>query len=97
MLRSGFVEEAWSGGMLAIGERLRLRVEGGCPRCVILTGPLFYRFYKILQVYGLPLKNVIQEKCSDGMMSAIDFTLIVDKLEDPKGDRVQGSLEVRQN
>ena len=34
---SGFVEEAWSGGVLAIGERLRLRVEGGCPRCVITT------------------------------------------------------------
>jgi hypothetical protein len=34
---SGFVEEAWSGGVLAIGKRLRLRVEGGCPRCVITT------------------------------------------------------------
>jgi len=34
---SGFVEEAWSGGVLALGERLRLRVEGGCPRCVITT------------------------------------------------------------
>jgi uncharacterized protein YcbX len=34
---SGFVEEAWSGGVLAIGERLRLLVEGGCPRCVITT------------------------------------------------------------
>ena len=34
---SGFVEETWTGGVLAIGERLRLRVEGGCPRCVITT------------------------------------------------------------
>ena len=34
---SGFVEERWTGGVLAIGERLRLRVEGGCPRCVITT------------------------------------------------------------
>jgi uncharacterized protein YcbX len=34
---SGFVEEGWSGGVLAIGERLRLRVDGGCPRCVITT------------------------------------------------------------
>ena len=34
---SGFVEEAWSGGVLAIGERLRLHVDGGCPRCVITT------------------------------------------------------------
>ncbi len=34
---SGFVEESWAGGVLAIGESLRLRVEGGCPRCVITT------------------------------------------------------------
>jgi uncharacterized protein YcbX len=33
----GFVEEGWIGGVLAIGPRLRLRVEGGCPRCVITT------------------------------------------------------------
>jgi hypothetical protein len=33
----GFVEESWSGGTLAIGERLRLHVDGGCPRCVITT------------------------------------------------------------
>jgi uncharacterized protein YcbX len=34
---SGFVEERWAGGVLAIGEQLRLRVDGGCPRCVITT------------------------------------------------------------
>ena len=55
---------------------------------VIPTDPLLYRFYEILQVYGLPLKDVIQEKCGDGIMSAIDFTLTVDKVEDPRGDRV---------
>jgi len=52
------------------------------------TDPLLYRFYEILQVYGLPLKDVIQEKFGDGIMSAIDFTLTVDRLADPKGDRV---------
>jgi len=36
---TGFVEEAWAGGVLAIGEHLRLRVDGGCPRCVITTLP----------------------------------------------------------
>lgn len=55
---------------------------------VIPTDPLLYRFYEILQVYGLPLKDVIQEKFGDGIMSAIDFSLTVDKQEDPKGDRV---------
>jgi cyanate lyase len=55
---------------------------------VVPTDPLLYRFHEILQVYGLPLKDVIQEKFGDGIMSAIDFTLTVAKVEDPKGDRV---------
>jgi cyanate lyase len=55
---------------------------------VIPTDPLLYRFHEILQVYGLPLKDVIQEKFGDGIMSAIDFTLTVDKQDDPRGDRV---------
>ncbi|MFN9546758.1 MAG: cyanase [Cyanobacteriota bacterium] len=56
------------------------------------SDPLLYRFFEILQVYGLPLKDVIQEKFGDGIMSAIDFTLHVDKLEDPKGDRVKVTM-----
>jgi len=60
----------------------------GCLDPVIPTDPLIYRFYEIMQVYGLPIKDVIQEKFGDGIMSAIDFTIEVDKVEDPKGDRV---------
>ena len=56
---------------------------------VIPTDPLIYRFYEIMQVYGMPLKDVIQEHFGDGIMSAIDFTIDVDKVEDPKGDRVE--------
>ena len=56
---------------------------------VIPTDPLIYRFYEIMQVYGMPMKDVIQEKFGDGIMSAIDFTINVDKVEDPKGDRVK--------
>jgi cyanate lyase len=52
------------------------------------TDPLMYRFYEILCVYGTSIKEVIQEKCGDGIMSAIDFTLSVEKVSDPKGDRV---------
>ncbi len=55
---------------------------------VIPADPLLYRFYEILQVYGLPLKDVIQEQFGDGIMSAIDFSLTVAKQEDLKGDRV---------
>lgn len=56
---------------------------------VIPTDPLIYRFYEIMQVYGMPLKAVIHEKFGDGIMSAIDFTLNVEKEADPKGDRVK--------
>jgi cyanate lyase len=56
---------------------------------VIPTDPLIYRFYEIMQVYGMPIKAVVHEKFGDGIMSAIDFTLDVNKVEDPKGDRVE--------
>lgn len=52
------------------------------------TDPLIYRFYEIMQVYGTSMKEVIHEKFGDGIMSAIDFTLDVDRQADPKGDRV---------
>ncbi|HSM83455.1 MAG TPA: cyanase [Nodosilinea sp.] len=63
-------------------------VKGGLDP-VIPTDPLIYRFYEIMQVYGMPMKAVIHEKFGDGIMSAIDFTLDVEKEEDPKGDRVK--------
>jgi cyanate lyase len=55
---------------------------------LVPTDPLVYRFYEIMQVYGLTLKELIQEKFGDGIMSAIDFTMDIQKVEDPKGDRV---------
>ena len=55
---------------------------------VVPTDPLIYRLYEIMGVYGDTLKEVIQEKFGDGIMSAIDFALDVEKVEDPKGDRV---------
>lgn len=54
----------------------------------IPSDPLLYRFHEIMQVYGVPMKEIIHEKFGDGIMSAIDFTLDVDRQEDPKGDRV---------
>lgn len=35
----------------------------------------------------MPLKAVIHEKFGDGIMSAIDFTIKMEKEADPKGDR----------
>lgn len=54
----------------------------------IPTDPLVYRFYEILQVYGTTVKELVHEKFGDGIMSAIDYTMEVDRQEDPKGDRV---------
>jgi cyanate lyase len=50
--------------------------------------PLIYRFHEITQVYGTTLKAIIHEMFGDGIMSAIDFELDVQRKEDPKGDRV---------
>jgi cyanate lyase len=54
----------------------------------IPTDPLIYRFYEIVAVYGTTLKDVIQEKFGQGIMSAIDFRMDIDKEPNPKGDRV---------
>ena len=51
--------------------------------------PLQYRFQEILYVYGRTIKELIEEKFGAGIMSAIDFTMDIEKVEDPKGDRVK--------
>ena len=53
------------------------------------TDPLIYRFHEIVQVYGTTIKALIHEKFGDGIMSAIDFSMHIDKVPDPKGDRVK--------
>ncbi|HEX4996666.1 MAG TPA: cyanase [Terriglobia bacterium] len=50
--------------------------------------PLIYRFHEITQVYGTTMKAIIHEKFGDGIMSAIDFEIDIQKKEDPRGDRV---------
>ncbi len=61
--------------------------KGSLPTAVP-TDPLIYRFYEMLNVYGTTIKELIHERFGDGIMSAIDFTMDIDKQEDPKGDRV---------
>jgi cyanate lyase len=56
---------------------------------VVPQDPLIYRLYEIIGVYGPTLKEVIQEKFGDGIMSAIDYSMDVDRVVDPKGDRVK--------
>ena len=74
-----------------VPELTSFAVKGGLMPTVPLD-PLVYRFYEIMQVYGLPLKDVIQEMFGDGIMSAIDFTMQVEKEVDPKGDRVKVTM-----
>ena len=56
------------------------------------TDPLIYRFYELVQVYGTTWKELIQEEFGDGIMSAIDFDMAIDRQPDPKGDRVKLTL-----
>ncbi|PHR56905.1 MAG: cyanase [Arcobacter sp.] len=55
---------------------------------IIPTDPLIYRFYEAIGVYGESIKEIIGEKFGDGIMSAIDFSMHIDKEENPAGDRV---------
>ncbi len=52
------------------------------------TDPVIYRFYEAIGVYGETMKELIHEKFGDGIMSAIDFSMNIDKEENPQGDRV---------
>lgn len=53
------------------------------------TDPLIYRWYEIVSVYGSTIKELIHEEFGDGIMSAIDFSMDIDRQSDPKGDRVK--------
>ena len=56
------------------------------------TDPLIYRFYELVMVNGPALKALIEEEFGDGIMSAIDFDMTIDRQADPKGDRVKLSM-----
>jgi cyanate lyase len=68
-------------------------MKGSLPPGGPPTDPLIYRFHEIVLVYGTTLKAIIHEKFGDGIMSAIDFTMNVEKVPDPKGDRVKVTLD----
>ncbi len=61
--------------------------RGSLPTAVP-TDPLIYRFYELVSVYGTTLKELIQEELGDGIMSAIDFNMSVEREPDPAGYRV---------
>jgi len=53
---------------------------------------LLYRFHEINLVYGHTIKELIHEQFGDGIMSAIDFTLDIEKVDDPNGKRVKVTM-----
>ena len=53
------------------------------------TDPLIYRFYELVSVYGTTWKEMIHEEFGDGIMSAIDFDMTMERQPDQKGDRVK--------
>jgi cyanate lyase len=53
------------------------------------TDPLIYRFYELVMVNGPAWKALIEEEFGDGIMSAIDFDMTIERQADPKGDRVK--------
>ena len=55
--------------------------------------PTIYRLYEVIQVYGTTIKALIHEEFGDGIMSAINFGLNVERVEDPEGDRVRITCE----
>lgn len=61
--------------------------KGSLPTA-IPTDPLIYRWYEVVNVYGSTIKELIHEEFGDGIMSAIDFSMDIERLEDPNGDRV---------
>jgi len=62
-------------------------MRGGLPTAVP-TDPTIYRFYEALQVYGGAIKELIHEQFGDGIMSAINFSLSLEKKPHPAGDRI---------
>ena len=62
--------------------------KGSLPTAVP-TDPLIYRFYELISVYGTTFKALIHEEFGDGIMSAIDFNMDLQREPDPKGDRVR--------
>ena len=82
--------------LFGLGEEETLLLQevpyrGSLPTAVP-TDPLIYRFYELVSVYGTTWKELIQEEFGDGIMSAIDFDMAIERQPDQKGDRVKVTM-----
>jgi cyanate lyase len=80
------LDEAQAAALVAIPTR-------GALDAPVPTDPTIYRFYEVLQVYGPAIKELIHEKFGDGIMSAINFRIDVERRDDPGGERVVVTLD----
>jgi cyanate lyase len=86
-------QAARAAALFGLGEEDALLLQevpyrGSLPTA-IPTDPLIYRFYELVQVYGTTWKELIEEEFGDGIMSAIDFDMAIERQPDQKGDRVK--------
>lgn len=70
-------------------EQLQVVPYKGSLPTAVPTDPLIYRFHELINVYGTTIKALIHEEFGDGIMSAIDFSMDIQREPDPKGDRVR--------
>jgi cyanate lyase len=81
------------GNLLGLGKEavalLQIPPYKGSLPTAVPADPLIYRFYELVNVYGTTLKALIHEEFGDGIMSAIDFNMDIQREPDPKGDRVR--------
>ena len=72
-----------------VAEALTVYAVKGEAASTVPKEPLAYRFQEIIYIYGSTMKELIEEKFGPGIMSAIDFTMDIERVPDPKGDRVR--------
>ena len=72
-----------------VQEALQAQPTRGALDAPVPTDPTIYRLYEIVQVYGPTIKELIHEEFGDGIMSAIDFDMTMERQPDQKGDRVK--------
>lgn len=85
-------EAAATVGLLGLGDGVAAALQRYPTKgesWTVPSDPLLYRFHEILQTFGTGMKAAIHEEFGDGIMSAIDFDIDIDRVADPKGDRVR--------
>ncbi len=90
-------EAATATAILGLGKDVEVALQqfperGSLPE-IPPTDPTHYRFYELVSTYATTLKAIINEKFGDGIMSAIDFTMDIDRVPNPNGDRVKITME----